>query len=118
MKLVPLGLLVALFWPGTGHAAGARPPRYDEDALCGARANTVDGFSADLEQKCFQNQDDALDAVKRLWEQTPDYIRQDCDRRARVEGDPDYEILRNCMRDQLRQALPGTGIAGISLSGQ
>jgi hypothetical protein len=92
--------------------AEARPPRFDVDSHCSLVANTPDGFSVELEQQCFQRQSDAEDSIKRVWDETPEYIQDDCTVRSRASGDADYEILRQCIHDEMRQALPGVAMPG------
>lgn len=90
---------------GNAHAED-RPTRYDVDAHCSELANTNDGFSPEVMQRCLIAQNDALDRVKRIWAATPAYIQRDCDARARLHGEDDYAVLEKCIQDQLRQALP------------
>ncbi|PKU24433.1 hypothetical protein [Telmatospirillum siberiense] len=86
--------------------ADERPSRYDMDAHCSRLANTNDGFSPEVMQKCLLTQSDALDQIKRVWPDTAEYIQRDCDLRARAGGDEDYALLQKCIRDQTRQATP------------
>jgi hypothetical protein len=104
-------LLLALALPAPAWAE-ARPPRYDVNGLCRRLAATNDGIDTEREQSCLRAQSDALDAVKRVWLDTPDYIQRDCDLRARGDGDKDYALLRKCIRDQLNQTQPDLAPAG------
>jgi hypothetical protein len=107
LAALALGLLHAL--PAR---ADDRPPRYDLDAHCSRAANTLDGFDVNLQQQCFRDQEDALAALKRIWEDTPVYIQDDCDQRARADDDQDYTLLYGCVRDLLSQADPNAVTPG------
>jgi hypothetical protein len=96
-----LALLLLVGAPGAW--ADERPPRYDLDGLCSRRSDTPDGFSPETMAHCLSAQEDALEAVRRAWNGAPDYIQRDCDLRAKIEREGDYQILDNCVRKQLRQ---------------
>jgi len=81
--------------------AEARPPRYDINGVCHRLATSSEGVSVESEQLCLRTQNDAFDAVRRLWLGTPDEIQQECDQRARHDGDKDYVLLRQCLREKL-----------------
>lgn len=83
--------------------ADERPPRYDIDGLCSRRSDTPDGFSSETMAQCLSGQEDSLEAVRRIWPDTPAYIQRDCDLRAKVEREGDFQILDACVRTQLRQ---------------
>ncbi|GEM_PF-3183165 len=87
--------------------ADERPPRYDLDGLCSRRANTPDGLSAETMANCLAAQGDALESVRRVWPGAQDYIQRDCDLRAKVDREGDYDILDRCVRAQLRQEEAG-----------
>jgi len=97
-------ILAILFLLATLPAfADERPPRYDIDGLCSRLSNTPDGFSPETMARCLEIQSDAMESVRKVWQNTPDYIQSDCDHRARVDRDGDYQILDVCVRVQLRQ---------------
>lgn len=89
--------------------ADERPPRYDLDGLCSRQANTPDGFSPETMATCLSAQGDALEAIRRVWPDTPGYIQDNCDYRAKAEGDGDYLILGACVRAQTLQKQANEG---------
>ncbi|MTJ81809.1 MAG: hypothetical protein F8N37_12430 [Telmatospirillum sp.] len=91
---------------GFSARADDRPQRFDMNGLCGRQANTPDGRSSEVEQRCIMAQSDAQASVRRIWPTTPVYIQRDCTLRARAEGEGDYALLLKCIRDQLGQAQP------------
>lgn len=93
--------------------ADDRPSRYDMDSHCSRLANSNEGFSPEVMQKCLLAQSDALDQIKRVWSDTPDYIQHDCDLRGRAGGEGDYVLLQKCIRDQTRQATPDVVLPAV-----
>jgi O-antigen/teichoic acid export membrane protein len=99
---IGIGAVLLLSLSGTA-SADERPPRFDVDALCTQIANGPDGFSPETMQKCMSQQGDALESIKHIWTDTPDYIQRDCELRSRAHGEESYEILEKCVKDQVRQ---------------
>ncbi|MDR3439122.1 hypothetical protein [Telmatospirillum sp.] len=110
-EFLPLALLLSI--AGSMAFADERPARYDMDGYCARLSNTSDGFSPEVMQRCLVAQSDALDQVKRLWANTPDYIQRDCDLRTRARGDEDYTLLEKCIHDQLHQSPPDVALPPI-----
>jgi len=96
-------LILLVLLGGSAVLADERPPRYDLDGLCSRRANTPDGFSPETMANCLAAQGDSLESVRRIWPNARDYIQRDCDLRAKVDREGDYDILDRCVRAQLRQ---------------
>jgi hypothetical protein len=84
-------------------AADERPPRYDLDGLCSRQSLVPEGIEPQAMSRCLAIHGEALEATRRMWPNTPEYIQRDCDQRARVDRDGNYQILENCVRQQLRQ---------------
>lgn len=106
-------LLIGVLLSTATAMADERPSRYDMDAHCSRLANTIDGFSPEVMQNCLVGQSDALDRVKRVWRDTPEYIQRDCDLRAHAGGDEDYALLQKCIHDQTRQAIPDVALPPV-----
>ncbi|MBX0345063.1 hypothetical protein K2X14_09480 [Acetobacter sp. TBRC 12305] len=83
--------------------ADALPPRYDTNGLCFRNANTADGLSPEAVASCIASQGNALNAIRRLWDNIPPDLADDCDRRIRASGAQDYNALENCLKLQMRQ---------------
>jgi len=111
MSIRIAAILVPLAIAAAPAVADDRPPRYDLDGHCSRLSDTPDGFSPETMTACLVAQGDALEAVRRVWSDTPEYIQRDCDLRARVNRDEDYLILDRCVRDQLRKEQADKGVS-------
>jgi hypothetical protein len=105
-----LTLLLLLLLTASPVQADERPPRYDINGFCNLQSPPADGAISDATRSCLLAQGEALSALKRQWPDLPEYMRRDCALRARKDGDGDYLLLKTCVRDQLRLALPGAAL--------
>ncbi|MFT9257740.1 MAG: hypothetical protein ABF535_06665 [Acetobacter sp.] len=101
---ITLLVLALAGWPYSLPArADALPPRYDTNGLCFRNANTADGLSPDAIASCIASQGNALNAIRRQWDNIPPDLSNDCDQRIRASGSQDYNALENCLKLQMRQ---------------
>lgn len=93
MKLNSIFFVVVFGIANVDVAHAQEIPRYDVPSHCRKVAEFGGTYSAQMEQSCFEIEQNSYDTLKPIWNDLPESMKTHCDQVARFGGEGSYQML-------------------------